>query len=80
MNHCLVYEEEPMVAVVLTQAYSAFHNAVPYGVEDDQAYGDASVGEVCDDGDNSNVAVGNISHCEYDSTLRPFHIHRMDTE
>ena len=79
MNHCLTYEEEPMVSVALVQACSAFHNDDPYGVEDAQVYSDASVEEVCDDGDDSNVAVGNRSHCEYDDILRPFHIHPMDT-
>ena len=79
MNHCSVYEDEPMVAVDLVQVCSAFHNDAPYGVEDAMAYGDASVEEVCDDGDDSNVAVGNISHCEYDDILRPFHTHLMDT-
>lgn len=80
-NHCLVYEEEPMVAVVSVLAYSAFHNDDPYGVVDDQAYSDASEEEVCDDdGDDSNVAVGNISHCDYDDILfRLFHTHQMDT-
>ena len=86
MNHCSVYEKESMVAVALVQACSAFHNDDPYGVVDAMAYSDASVEEVCDDGgvgddgdDDSNVAVGNISHCEYDDILRPFHIHPMDT-
>ena len=60
MNHCYVYEEEPMVAVDLVQACSAFHNDYPYGVKEVMAYGDASVEEVCDDGDDSNVAVGCI--------------------
>lgn len=79
-NHCSVYEEESMVAVALVQACSVFHNDYPYGVEDAQVYIDASVEEVCgDDGDDSNVAVGNISHCEYDDILRPFHIHPTDT-
>ena len=69
-----------MVAVALVQVCSAFHNGVPYGVEDDLACSDASVEEVCDDdGDDSNVAVGNISHCEYDYILCPSHIHLMDT-
>ena len=80
VNHCSVYEEESLVAVALVQACSAFHNDYPYGVEDALAYSDASVEEeVCDDGDDSNVAVGNISHCEYDDILRPSHIHLMDT-
>lgn len=82
MNHCLVYEEDPTVDVVSVQACSAFHNDDPYGVEVSLAYNDASVEEVCDDGDgdDSNVAVGNISHCEYDSIHScPFHIHQMDT-
>lgn len=79
MNHCSVYEEESMDAVALVQVCSAFHNDYPYGVKEVMAYGDASVEEVCDDGDDSNVAVGNISHCEYDDILRPFHIHPMDT-
>ena len=68
-----------MVAVDLVQACSAFHNYDPYGVEDALAYSDASVEEVCDDGDDSDGAVGNISHCEYDDILRPFHIHQTDT-
>lgn len=79
MYHCSVYEEVLMVAVALVQAYLAFHNDYPYAVEDAQAYSDASVREVCDDGDDSNVAVGDISHCEYDDILRPSHIHQMDT-
>jgi hypothetical protein len=41
-----------MVAVALVQACSAFHNYDPYGVEDALAYSDASVEEVCDDGDD----------------------------
>jgi hypothetical protein len=66
--------------VVSVQACSAFHNDDPYGEEDALAYSDASVEEVCgDDGDDSNVAVGNRSHCDYDSMIRPFHIHLMDT-
>ena len=81
-NHCSVYEEESMDAVALVQACSAFHND-PYGVENDLAYSDASVEEVCGDvgdvGDDSNVAVGNIPHCEYDDILCPSHIHLMDT-
>ena len=69
-----------MVAVALVQACSAFHNDDPYDVEDARAYIDASVEEVCDDdGDDSDVAVGNRSHCEYDDILHPFHIHPMDT-
>ena len=70
-----------MVDVALVQACSVFHNDDPYGVEDALAYNDASVEEVCDDdgGDDNNVAVGNISHCEYDDILRPSHIHLMDT-
>ena len=74
-----------MVAVALVQVCLAFHNDDPYGVEDDLAYSDASVEEVCDDGDvgddddDSNVAVGNISHCEYDDILRPSHTHPTDT-
>lgn len=85
MNHCLVYDDEPTVAVVSVLACSAFHNA--YGVEVSLAYNDASVEEVCDDdgggvgddGDDSNVAVGNISHCGCgDILFRPFHIHQMD--
>jgi hypothetical protein len=82
MNHCSTYEEELMVAVDLVQVCSdcsAFHNDDPYGVEDARVYIDASVEEVCDDGDDSDVAVGNISHCEYDDILRPFHIHPTDT-
>lgn len=68
-----------MVAVALVQVCLAFHNDDPYYVEDALAYSDASVEEVCDDGDDSNVAVGNRSHCEYDDILRPFHIHPTDT-
>lgn len=80
MNHCLTYEEEPMVSVALVQACSAFHNDDPYGVEDAQVYSDASVEEVCDDGDDSNVAVGDIPHCAYGNIHScPFHIHPMDT-
>ena len=75
-NHCSVYEEALMVAVVSALICSAFHI---YGVEDAMAYSDAYVEEVCDDGDGSNVAVGNISHCEYDDILCPSHIHLMDT-
>lgn len=79
-NYCSVYDEESMVAVALVQACSAFHNDDIYGVEDARAYSDASVEEVCDDGDDSNVAVGNISRCEYaDILFRPSHIHLMDT-
>ena len=49
-------------------------------MDDAQAYSDASVEEVCgDDGDDSNVAVGNISHCEYDDILCPSHTHPTDT-
>ena len=80
MNHCSVYEDESTGDVVSVQACSAFHNGDP--LEDVMAYGDASVEEVCDDGDvgdDSNMAVGNRSHCEYDSMIRPFHIHLMDT-
>ena len=87
MNHCSVYEKESMVAVALAQACSAFHNDDPYGVVDAMVYSDASVEEVCDDGDvgddgddDSNVAVGDIPHCEYDDILFRFsHIHLMDT-
>ena len=79
MNHCSVYEEL-MVAVASVQACSDFHNDEPYGEEDDQACSDASVEEVCDDdGDDSNKAVGNISHYEYDDILRPSHTHPTDT-
>lgn len=85
MNHCSVYEEL-MVAVASVQACSAFHNDDPYDEEDALAYSDASVEEVCDDGDvgddgdDSNVAVGDIPHCEYDDILfRLSHIHLMDT-
>ena len=80
-NHCYVYEEESMVAVALAQACSAFHNDDPYDVEDAQAYSDASVEEVCDDdGDDSNMAVGDIPHCAYDNIHScPFHIHPTDT-
>ena len=73
-----------MVAVDLVQVCSAFHNDDP--LEDVMAYGDASVEEVCDDGDvdddgdDSNVAVGNIPHCVYGNIYScPFHIHQMDT-
>ena len=65
--------------VVLVQACSAFHNDDPYDEEDALAYSDASVEEVYDDGDDSNVAVGNISHYEYDDILRPSHTHPTDT-
>lgn len=68
-----------MVAVVSVQVCSAFHNDDPYGVEDALAYSVASVEEVCGDGDDSNVAVGNISHCEYDDILCPSHTHPTDT-
>ena len=69
-----------MVAVAFVQACSAFHNGDPYGVEDDLAYSDASVGEVCDDdGDDSNVAVGNISHRDGNIHYCLFHIHPTDT-
>jgi hypothetical protein len=85
-NHCSVCEEESMVVVDLVQvcsACSAFHNDDPYGVEDAQAYDDASVEEVCDvgdDGDDSNVAVGDIPHCVYGNMHScPFHIHPTDT-
>jgi hypothetical protein len=42
------------------------------------------VDDVCDDGDDgdddSDVAVGDIPHCEYDDILFRFsHIHLMDT-
>ena len=68
-----------MVVVDLVKACSAFHNDDPYGVEDDLAYSDALVEEVCDDGDDSNVAVGDIPHCEYDDIFFRFsHIHLMD--
>lgn len=84
MNHCLTYEDGPTVAVVSVLACSAFHNV--YGVEVSLAYNDASVEEVCDDdggvgddGDDSNGAVGNISHCECgDILFCPFHIHPTD--
>lgn len=80
MNHCLTYEEESKVAVALVQACSAFHSGDPYGVEDARADGDASVEEVCDDSDDSNVAVGDIPHCVYGNIHScPFHIHQMDT-
>ena len=80
-NHCSVYEEEPMVAVALVQVCLAFHNDDPYGVVDAMAYSDASVEEVCDDnGDDSNVAVGDIPHCVYGNIHScPFHIHQTDT-
>ena len=70
-----------MVAVALVQVCSAFHNDDPYDEEDALAYSDASVEEVCDDdGDDSNKAVGNISHCEYGNIHScPFHIHQTDT-
>lgn len=79
MNHCLTYEDDPMVAVVSVQACSAFHNDDPYGVEVSLAYNDASVEEVCDDNGDSNEAVGNISHCDYDNIHSClFHIHPKD--
>lgn len=79
-NHCSVCEEVSMVAVALVQACSAFHNDDPYGEEDAQAYSDASVEEVCDDdGDDSNVAVGNISHRDGNIHYCLFHIHPTDT-
>lgn len=79
-NHCSVYDEESMVAVVSAQACSASHNDDPYDEEDARAYSDAYVEEVCDDGDDSNVAVGDIPHCGYDDILFRFsHIHLMDT-
>ena len=69
-----------MDAVALVQACSAFHNDHPYAVEDAKAYSDASVEEVCDDGDDSNVAVGDIPHCVYGNIHScPFHIHQTDT-
>ena len=71
----LVYDGESG-DVALVQACSASHNDDPYGVGDALAYSDALVD---DDGDDGNVAVGNISHCEYDDILRPSHIHLMDT-
>ena len=73
----LVYDGD----VVSVQVCSAFHNDDHYGVDDVLAYSDASVEEVCDDdGDDSNVAVGDIPHCEYDDILFRFsHIHLMDT-
>lgn len=83
MNHCSVCEEESMVAVALAQACSAFHNGDP--LEDVMAYGDASVEEVCDDGDvdddgdDSNVDVGNISHHDGNIHYCLFHIHPTDT-
>jgi hypothetical protein len=40
-NHCSVCEAEPMVAVALVRACSAFHNDDPYGEEDDLACSDA---------------------------------------
>ena len=85
MHHCSVYEEELMVAVVSVQVCSAFHNDDPYGVEDDLACSDASVEEVCDDGDvdddgdDSNVAVGNISHHDGNIHYCLFHIHPTET-
>jgi hypothetical protein len=80
MNHCSVCEEDPMVAVDLVQACSAFHNDDPYGEEDDLACSDAYVEEVCDDGDDSNMAVGDIPHCVYGNIHScPFHIHQTDT-
>ena len=80
MNHCSVYEDESTGDVVSVQACSAFHNGDP--LEDVMAYGDASVEEVCDDGDvgdDCNMAVGNRSHCECGSMLRLFHTHPTDT-
>ena len=71
-----------MVAVALAQACSAFHNDEP--LEDAMAYGDALVEEVCDDdvgddGDDSNVAVGSISHHDGNIHYYLFHIHPTDT-
>ena len=69
-----------MTAVGLVQVCSAFHNDDP--LEDVMAYGDASVEEVCDvgdDGDDSNVAVGNISHRDGNIHYCLFHIHPTDT-
>jgi hypothetical protein len=80
MNHCSVCEEEPMVAVDLVQACSAFHNDDP--LEDAMAYGDASVEEVCDDGDvgdDSKGAVDNRSHRDGNIHYCLFHIHPTDT-
>ena len=68
-----------MISVVSALVCSAFHNDYPYGVEDVMAYSDASMEEVCDDGDDSNVAVGNIPHCEYDDILCSSHTHQTDT-
>ena len=72
--------------VVSVQACSALHNddTYDYDEEDVHAYSDASVDDVCDDGDDgdddSDVAVGDIPHCEYDDILFRFsHIHLMDT-
>ena len=86
MNHCSVYEKESMVAVALVQVCSAFHNDDPYGVVDAMAYSDASVEEVCDDGDvgddgddDSNVAVGDIPHRDGNIHYCLFHIHPTDT-
>lgn len=81
MNHCSVGEEEPMVSVALVQACSAFHNDDPYGVDDDQAYSDALVEVACGDGDgdDSNVAVGNISHRDGNIHYCLFHTHPTET-
>ena len=65
-----------MVVVDLVQVCSAFHNDDP--LEDVMAYDDASVEEVCD-GDDSNVAVGNISHRDGNIHYCLFHIHPTDT-
>ena len=77
MNHCSVCEEEPMVAVALAQACSAFHNGDP--LEGAMAYGDTSVEEVCDDGDDSNMAVDNRSHHDGNIHYCLFHTHPTDT-
>jgi hypothetical protein len=75
----LVYDGD-VGDVVSVEVCSASHNDDPYDEEDALAYSDASVEEVYDDGDDSNVAVGNISHCECADILFCLsHIHLMDT-
>ena len=71
-----------MVVVDLVQACSvclAFHNDDPLKA---MVYGDASVEEVCDDGDvgdDSNVAVCSISHHDGNIHYCLFHTHPTDT-
>ena len=71
----LVYDGDD----VSVQVCSAFYNDDPYDEEDARAYSDASVEEVCDDGDDSNVAVGNISHRDGNIHYCLFRIHPTDT-